>query len=176
MRAAARVAHIIDGDSLSMNRVGFNVDWRRLHKYACAAHPLDVTTLNFNGVEYFKEDGNSQNRRLLDYLSMNGFRVKSSPANLAAEGAVQRARLHVMVGLTIDMLLAANSGMQEVIVWSGDGAMVPAVEAAQKLGASVTVIAVDAYCSNALKIEADNFIDLGTLRGSIERVTTGSVA
>ena len=165
-RAAARVAVFIDGDAMTPDRTGFRVDWKRLREREIAAHPEDITTFSWHGVEYMKNDY-GQNRPLIDFLSGNGYRVRPTQADLDAAGAIQKARQHVMVTLAVHTMLAVRAGVQEVVLWAGDGVMVPVVTACQDCGASVTIIGAGAWCSNALKAAADNFVDVTSLRGEI---------
>lgn len=69
------------------------------------------------------------------------------------------------VGIVIDAIRTAGSGVDAIVLVSGDGDFVPLVEYLKNQGKRTEVIAFDKTCSSQLKDIADDFIDLGSKTG-----------
>ena len=168
MRGAARVAVFIDGESMQSAFIGFRIDWKRFRQREVDAFPDDVTSFRYHGVEVFR-DGVSQQRKVLDWLEDHGYRVEIIDADASVPDSIRRCRNRVLVGMAVAMMRAAVNH-HEIIIWSGDAALIPAVAAMQQAGAVVTVIYPRAACAEPLRRQADHFIDMVELQGLIEQL------
>lgn len=164
-----RVAVFFDGDTLQQKQLLFRLDWAKVPSSPINGEPNDVITLTYSIIETFR-DGQSSMRRLLDYLDAHGFRMIIHDADVADDGSIRRARNCMLVALTAAMMTAARTA-HEVVLWSGDSALMPAVAAMQAAGIRVTVVYPDKGCASALRRQADRFIDLTACRPDLELVS-----
>lgn len=67
------------------------------------------------------------------------------------------------VGIAVDMISMAPK-LDVVVLVSGDGDFIPALEHVRKFGCQVEVVAFDETCSQRLRNVADDFIDLSSSR------------
>lgn len=108
-------------------------------------------------------------RRLFDWLDYNGYAVTTK---LLAEPAGRRlTRPSMAVDIAIDML-SMSQFLDRMVLISGDGDLKRAVDAVQRRGVNVTVASTiqprPALIADALRRQADLFLDLAALRPMIE--------
>lgn len=162
-----RVAVFIDGDSLHKfsRSEKFDVDFKRLREMY--QQITDTVTLEYYAVEVM--DGEvSQLRKLLDWLEMNGFRLRCIEADANANDSVRVARAELVVWLALEMAAAAKRA-DRIVVWTSDRALVRAIAAAQEAGAAVTLVSDRTMVSGSLLRAPDVFTDARSLRGLIEQ-------
>lgn len=169
-----RTGIFIDGPNLhhAARSIGLQIDFDRL---------LDEvrSRCRLVGALYFSctRDGEEGEPlwKFLTRLGHTGWRLMLRPGreHRDSTGSV-RVKDSVDVDLAVEMVLQAGR-LDHVILFSGDGDYIPAVEAAQRLGARVTVVSTVAGgagvspASPALVECADEFVDLRDLAPHIER-------
>lgn len=164
-----RIALFIDGVNLhhTARNLGFEIDYKRLlsefERIGSIVRPYFYTSL--------REGEVSGVRQLIDWLDFNGFAVRTkSIKDYEDEG--KRSRRSIGVDLAVDMIEIAPR-VDDIFLFSGDGDFRALVEAIQRLGVRVTVVSslqtTPAMASDELRRQADAFLDLATLRKSIER-------
>lgn len=164
-----RRALFIDGANLdrTARNLGFEIDYKRL-----------LLEFGRSGVmvrSYFylaiRESAAGGVQRLTDWLEVNRFTVRTKLIK-RHEDEGRRSRRSIGMDLAIDALEIAPQ-LDELFRFSGDGDFHALVEAVQRLGVRVTVVSsvstTPAMASEELKRQADEFLELATLRSSIQR-------
>lgn len=164
-----RIALFIDGVNLhhTARNLGFEIDYKRLlsefERIGSIVRPYFYTSL--------REGEVSGVRQLIDWLDFNGFAVRTK-SRKDYENEAKRSRRSIGVDLAVDMIEIAPR-VDDIFLFSGDGDFRALVEAIQRLGVRVTVVSslqtTPAMASDELRRQADAFLDLATLRESIER-------
>ena len=166
-----RIALFIDGVNLRLTagRLGFEIDYKRLlsefERFGSVVRPYFYSSL--------REDEVSGVRQLTDWLDFNGFTVRTKPIK-HYEDEGKRPRRSIGVELAVDAIEIAPR-VDDIFLFSGDGDFRALVETVQRLGVRVTVVSSvqtsPAMASDELRRQADAFLELATLRKSIERQT-----
>lgn len=112
-------------------------------------------------------------RPLVDWLNYNGFTLVTKPAKEYTDSMGNRkVKGNMDIELAVDAMAIA-SNVDHIVLFSGDGDFVPLVEYLQRKGARVSVVSTiksqPAMLSDALRRQADNFIELDDLRETIGR-------
>lgn len=164
-----RIALFIDGVDLHLTSqiLGFEIDYKRLifefERYGSVVR------------SYFYIPDASDSRQLAEWLSYNGFMVRTSPSGQEDPAAkrVGRSR-NIGVSLVVDALEIARE-VDGIFLFSGDGNFRALVQGLQRLGVRVTVVSSvktrPAAVSDGLRRQADAFLELETLKASIGRQT-----
>ena len=171
MEMTRRIALFIDGANLhhTAGSLGFEIDYKRLlsefERFGSIVRPYFYSSL--------RESEVSGVRHLTDWLDFNGFTVRTKPIkNYEDEG--KRSRRSIGVDLAVDAIEIAPR-VDHIFLFSGDGNFRALVETVQRLGVRVTVVSsvqtAPAMASDELRKQADAFLELATLRKSIERQT-----
>jgi uncharacterized LabA/DUF88 family protein len=167
-----RIALFIDGVNLhqTARNLGFEIDYKRLlsefERFGSIVRPYFYSAIREGEVT-------SRDRHLTDWLGSNGFTVRTrSIKHYEDEG--KRSRRSIGVDLAVDALEIAPR-VDDIFLFSGDGDFRALVETVQRLGVRVTVVSsvqtTPAMASDELRRQADAFLELATLRRSIERQT-----
>ena len=169
----AKSALFIDGQGLvsTARALGFEVDFKRLIAMFEKGHTL-------LRAYFYASAGPSGEydtaRPLLDWLEYNGFTVRTTvePEHGNQEGR-RRTRQRMRIDLTVDAMETAKY-LENAFLFSGDGDYRALVEALQRRGVRVTVISSlrprpTPMIADALRRQADLFIELDTLRSAIAR-------
>lgn len=174
-----RIGLFIDGTNLfaATKGLGFTVDFRRLMTYFRSKGHL-VRALYYTTV--FEDQEYNSIKPLLDWLDYNGFTVVSKPVKEFTDLYGRRkAKGNMDVDLAIDVMLLAEH-LDHIVLFSGDGDFRSLVEAVQSKGKRVSVVSTlhssPPMIADELRRQADQFVDLVTLQGSIERVSSPSDA
>ena len=167
-----KVALFIDGANLyaTARTLDFEIDYRRLLRdfkqksYLLRAY---YYTALADDQEY------SSIRPLIDWLDYNGYRVVTKPTKEFTDAQGRRkVKGNMDIELAVDMFEAAEH-VDHLVLFSGDGDFRSLVQAIQRKGRKVSVVSTlsvqPPMISDDLRRQADNFIDLNTLRGSIGR-------
>ncbi|NOG70459.1 NYN domain-containing protein [Roseicella sp. DB1501] len=164
-----RLAVFIDGANLyaSAKALGFQIDYSRLLEYFRTQGAL-VRALYYTGVQT-DADNYTPLQRLIDYLAYNGYSVVTKPAKefTAPDGQV-RTKGNMDVDLAVDMMEMA-SGLDHIILMSGDGDFRPLVASVQRKGVRVTVISSRDVLADELRRQADAYVGIEDLRAVIGR-------
>lgn len=167
-----KIALFIDGANLyaTSRALGFDIDYRKLlssfQKRGYLIRAYYYTAL-VEDQEY------SSIRPLIDWLDYNGFKVVTKPAKEFTDSTGRRKiKGNMDIELTVDALELAEY-VDHYVIFSGDGDFRTLVEALQRRGRKVSIISTMAsqppMISDDLRRQADNFIDLMSLRGELGR-------
>ncbi|WP_102957813.1 NYN domain-containing protein [Mangrovicella endophytica] len=167
-----KIALFIDGANLyaTSRGLGFDIDYKKMllafqkRGYLLRAH---YYTALIEDQEY------SSIRPLIDWLDYNGYRVVTKPAK---EFTDQTGRRKVKGNMDIELAIDAmelSDTVDHFVLFSGDGDFRSLVEALQRKGRKVSVVSTlqtqPPMISDDLRRQADNFIDLASLRAEIGR-------
>jgi len=165
-----RIVLMLDGANLhhTVRNLGFEVDFKRIleefDKFGTIVRAYFYTAT--------KEDDHAQ--PLLDWLDYNGFTVRTKLARERDDGdGRRRIRRSIGVDLAVDALEITRH-VDRMFLFSGDGDFRRIVEGVQRLGITVTVVSsirtTPPMAANELRRQADHFIEIDTIRRSIERL------
>jgi uncharacterized LabA/DUF88 family protein len=171
-----KVVIFIDGANLySASRgLNFDIDYRRLlnlFRSKCRLiRAFYYTALN-------DEEKFSPIKPLVDWLDYNGYTMITKPTKEFTDTmGRRRVKGNMDIELAIDMLEAANVGVDHMFLFSGDGDFRRLVEAVQRRMVRVTVVSTlrstPPMASDDLRRQADRFIDLMEFHDSIMRQHT----
>jgi uncharacterized LabA/DUF88 family protein len=165
-----KTALFIDGGNLhaTARALGFDIDFRRL---LLEFQTKGAVVRAFFYKTIFEEDGFSTIRPLLDWLDYNGYTVVTKATRGFADGAGHRkAKGNMDIELAVDAMDLAGH-VDQIVLFSGDGAFRPLVEAIQRRAVRVTVVSTVSttppLIASELRRRADAFIDLKTLRAKV---------
>ena len=167
-----KIALFIDGANLyaTSRALGFDIDYRKL-------------LANFQGRGYLlrayyytalvEDQEYSSIRPLIDWLDYNGFKVVTKPAKEFTDSTGRRKiKGNMDIELTVDALELAED-VDHYVIFSGDGDFRTLVEALQRRGRKVSIVSTMAsqppMISDDLRRQADNFIDLMSLKSELGR-------
>ncbi|WP_367715273.1 NYN domain-containing protein [Nitratireductor sp. GISD-1A_MAKvit] len=170
-----KIALFIDGANLyaTSRALGFDIDYRKLlssfqeRGYLLRAY---YYTALVEDQEY------SSIRPLIDWLDYNGYKVVTKPAKEFTDSAGRRKiKGNMDIELAIDALELSDV-VDHYVVFSGDGDFRTLVEALQRKGRKVSVVSTiqsqPPMIADDLRRQADNFIDLSSLRDEVGRATS----
>jgi uncharacterized LabA/DUF88 family protein len=151
-------------------RVGVFVDVQNLYYSAKNLYQakvnfgalLQYTVSNrklIRAIAYVIRGPQSDDDNFFSALEHQGFEIKAKDLQVYAGG---NKKGDWDVGLVIDAIKMANN-LDVVILISGDGDYVPAVEYLQYHGVLVEVAAFGETCSTKLKEAADDFVDISKM-------------
>ena len=167
-----KIALFIDGANLyaTSRALGFDIDYRKLlssfQKRGYLVRAYYYTAL-IEDQEY------SSIRPLIDWLDYNGFKVVTKPAKEFTDSTGRRKiKGNMDIELTVDALELAEY-VDHYVIFSGDGDFRTLVEALQRRGRKVSIVSTMAsqppMISDDLRRQADNFIDLMSLKSELGR-------
>ena len=167
-----KIALFIDGANLyaTSRALGFDIDYRKLlssfQKRGYLVRAYYYTSL-VEDQEY------SSIRTLIDWLDYNGFKVVTKPAKEFTDSTGRRKiKGNMDIELTVDALELAEY-VDHYVIFSGDGDFRTLVEALQRRGRKVSIVSTMAsqppMISDDLRRQADNFIDLMSLKSELGR-------
>jgi uncharacterized LabA/DUF88 family protein len=167
-----KIALFIDGANLyaTSRALGFDIDYRKLlssfQKRGYLIRAYYYTAL-VEDQEY------SSIRPLIDWLDYNGFKVVTKPAKEFTDSTGRRKiKGNMDIELAVDAL-ELSEHVDHYVIFSGDGDFRTLVEALQRRGRKVSIVSTMAsqppMISDDLRRQADNFIELMTLRGELGR-------
>ncbi|EKF20394.1 NYN domain-containing protein [Nitratireductor pacificus] len=170
-----KIALFIDGANLyaTSRALGFDIDYRKLlssfreRGYLLRAY---YYTALVEDQEY------SSIRPLIDWLDYNGYKVVTKPAKEFTDSAGRRKiKGNMDIELAIDALELSDV-VDHYVIFSGDGDFRTLVEALQRKGRKVSVVSTiqsqPPMIADDLRRQADNFIDLVSLRDMVGRATS----
>ena len=167
-----RMALFIDGPNLhaTARALGFDIDFKRLLMEFEGRGSL-LRALYYTPVSEDQEFPSI--RPLIDWLGYNGYTVITKASKeIADAGGRRRIRSSLDIELTVDaMELAVH--LDEIVLFSGNGAFRPLVESLQRRGLRVTVASTISsqppIAAEELRRQADGFIDIADLQTRIGR-------
>ena len=167
-----KIVLFIDGANLyaTSKAIGVDIDYRRL----LAEFNGRAYLLRANYYTALVEDQEySSIRPLIDWLDYNGFTVVTKPAKEFTDAMGRRkVKGNMDIELTVDALELAEY-VDHYVIFSGDGDFRTLVEALQRRGRKVSIVSTMAsqppMISDDLRRQADNFIDLMSLKSELGR-------
>jgi uncharacterized LabA/DUF88 family protein len=167
-----RVALFIDGVSLhaTSRTLGFDIDFKRLLKEFEHCGSL---LRAFYYTSMIEDREYSSIRPLTDWLSYNGYTVVTKAVKEFTDASGRRkVKGNMDIELAVDAMALANQ-IDEMVLFSGDGAFRYLVEAIQRRGVRVTVISTIStqppVIADELRRQADVFTDLAGFRSKLSR-------
>lgn len=167
-----KIALFIDGTNLHATgrALGFDIDFKRL---LAEFRSRSMLVRAFFYTTVFEDDAFSTIRPLLDWLDYNGYTVvtKTTKEFIDANGH-RKIKGNMDVELAVDAMELADH-VDQAVLFSGDGAFRPLIQALQRRGVRVTVVSSMAsnppMVASELRRQADAFEDLRDLRSRIGR-------
>ena len=172
MSSDGQIALFIDGANLyaTAKALGFGIDYDRLLK---EFQSRGTFVRAFYYTTIIEDQENSSIRPLLDWLDYNGYTVVTKVAKEYFDANGRRKIKGSMdIELTVDAMELAER-IDEMVLFSGDRAFRPLVEAMQRRGVRVTVVSTTStqppMIADELRRQSDLFTDLIELRPLIAR-------
>ena len=167
---SGKSALLIDGQSLrhSARALNFEVDYRFLFA------EFDRRTPILRAYYYTTVSEQEPIAPLLDWLEYNGYTVRTKPVREYDDGEGRRRTKRSMgIELAVDAMEIAQH-VEAIFLFSGDGDFRSLVQALQRRGVFVTVVSSlrtrpAPMIADELRRQADVFLELDDLRGSIAR-------
>ncbi|MBO6815080.1 MAG: NYN domain-containing protein [Rhizobiaceae bacterium] len=167
-----KLALFIDGANLyaTSKSLGFDIDYKRMlghfQKQAYLLRAYYYTAL-VEDQEY------SSIRPLIDWLDYNGYTVVTKPVKEFTDATGRRkVKGNMDIELAVDAMHLSES-VDHIVLFSGDGDFRYLVEALQRKGRKVSVVSTvktqPPMIADDLRRQADNFIELTTLKQEIGR-------
>ncbi|MCH7878400.1 MAG: NYN domain-containing protein [candidate division Zixibacteria bacterium] len=167
-----RIGLFIDGANLyaTARALGFDIDYKRLLEYFKAEGRF-IRAMYYTAL--LEDQEYSPIRPLVDWLDYNGYTMVTKPTKEFTDSTGRRkVKGNMDVEITVDIMEMSKT-LDHVVLFSGDGDFRRLVEAAQRIGARVSVVSTirsqPSMVADELRRQADVFIDLFDIRSSIER-------
>lgn len=166
------VALFIDGVSLhaTSRTLGFDIDFKRLLK---EFEDRGSLLRAFYYTSMIEDQEYSSIRPLTDWLSYNGYTVVTKAVREFTDASGRRkAKGNMDIELAVDAMALADQ-IDQMVLFSGDGAFRYLVEAIQRRGVRVTVVSTIStqppVIADELRRQADVFTDLAGFRSKLSR-------
>ena len=167
-----KIAVFIDGANLyaTSRALGFDIDYRKLLSYF---REQGYLLRAYYYTALVEDQEYSSIRPLIDWLDYNGYTVVTKAAREFTDSAGRRKiKGNMDMELAIDALEIAQMA-DHVVLFSGDGDFRSLVAALQRRGRRVTVASTittqPPMVADDLRRQADNFLDLGSLKDVVGR-------
>ena len=167
-----KIALFIDGANLyaASKSLGFDIDYRKL---LTAFSKRGYLLRAYYYTALIEDQEYSSIRPLIDWLDYNGYRVVTKAAKEFTDSMGRRkVKGNMDIELAIDAMEQAET-IDHLVLFSGDGDFTKLVEALQRKGRKVSVVSSVAtqppMIADDLRRQADNFIDLVSLKAEIGR-------
>jgi len=166
------VALFIDGVSLhaTSRTLGFDIDFKRLLK---EFEDRGSLLRAFYYTSMIEDQEYSSIRPLTDWLSYNGYTVVTKAVKEFTDASGRRkVKGNMDIELAVDAMALADQ-IDQMVLFSGDGAFRYLVEAIQRRGVRVTVVSTIStqppVIADELRRQADVFTDLAGFRSRLSR-------
>jgi len=166
------VALFIDGISLhaTSRTLGFDIDFKRLLK---EFEDRGSLLRAFYYTSMIEDQEYSSIRPLTDWLNYNGYTVVTKAVKEFTDASGRRKMKGNMdIELAVDAMALADQ-IDQMVLFSGDGAFRYLVEAIQRRGVRVTVVSTIStqppVIADELRRQADVFTDLAGFRSKLSR-------
>ena len=167
-----QIALFIDGANLhaTARTLGFDIDYRRLLKEFEGRGSL-LRAFYYTAI--IEDQEYSSVRPLTDWLSYNGYTVITKAVKEFTDASGRRnVKGNMDVELAVDAMDLADQ-IDQMVLFSGDGAFRSLVEAVQRRGVRVTVVSTISsrppMIADELRRQADVFADLAELQSKLGR-------
>jgi uncharacterized LabA/DUF88 family protein len=172
------VALFIDGVSLhaTSRTLGFDIDFKRLLK---EFEDRGSLLRAFYYTSMIEDQEYSSIRPLTDWLSYNGYTVVTKAVKEFTDASGRRkVKGNMDIELAVDAMALADQ-IDQMVLFSGDGAFRYLVEAIQRRGVRVTVVSTIStqppVIADELRRQADVFTDLAGFRSKLSRAPSARV-
>jgi uncharacterized LabA/DUF88 family protein len=166
------IALFIDGTNLhaTAKALGFDIDYRRLLEEFEGRGTL-LRAFYYTAI--IEDQEYSSIRPLTDWLNYNGYTVVTKMTKEFVDAGGRRKRKGNMdIELAVDAMELAGQ-IDQMVLFSGDGAFRSLVEAVQRRGVRVTVVSTISsqppMIADELRRQADVFTDLVELQSKLGR-------
>lgn len=167
-----KIALFIDGSNLysTARSLNFDIDYKKLYQvFANEARLVRA----FYYTALIEDQEYSPLRPLIDWLDYNGYTMVTKPAKEFTDGSGRRKlKGNMDIELAVDMMELSDK-IDHAVLFSGDGDFRSLVEAVQRRGVRITVISSirvqPSMIADELRRQADQFVDISTLRNRIAR-------
>jgi len=177
-KSTEKTALFIDGANLykAARVLGFDIDYKQLLSIAKDETML-VRAFYFTSIQEEKDQDYSPLRPLIDWLDYNGYTMITKISREFVDGqGKKRYRGSTDIELAVEILTLAEH-LDHIILFSGNGDFRRVIEAAQAKGTRVTIVSSiktnPPMIADEIRRQADNFIDLVNLEGTIGRASGG---
>ena len=167
-----KISLFIDGANLfaTSKNLGFDIDYRKLLKYFQGQGYL-LRAYYYTAL--IEDQEYSSIRPLIDWLDYNGYRVVTKAAKEYTDaGGRRKIKGNMDIELAVDAMEQADTA-DHLVIFSGDGDFTSLVAALQRRGRKVSVVSSvstqPAMIADCLRRQADNFIDIASLKREIGR-------
>lgn len=167
-----RIALFIDGANLhaTARTLGFDIDFKRLLK---EFEDRGSLLRAFYYTSMIEDQEYSSIRPLTDWLSYNGYTVVTKAVKEFTDASGRRkVKGNMDIELAVDAMALADQ-IDQMVLFSGDGAFRYLVEAIQRRGVRVTVVSTIStqppVIADELRRQADVFTDLAGFRSKLSR-------
>ena len=172
MSSQERIAVFIDGVNLNATAkaLAFDIDYKRLLRHFAQQGQL-VRAYYYTVL--IDDDAYSSIRPLIDWLDYNGYAVVTKATKEFVDSLGRRkVKGNMNIELAVNAMETAGH-IDHMVLFSGDGDFRSLVAAIQRKGVRVSVISTittrPPMIADELRRQADEFIDLVNLAGSIGR-------
>jgi uncharacterized LabA/DUF88 family protein len=169
---SSNIALFIDGANLyaTAKTLGFDIDYKRLLKEFQSRGTL-LRAFYYTAI--IEDQEYSSIRPLIDWLDYNGYTVVTKPVKEFTDASGRRkVKGNMDIELAVDAMDIAGQ-IDQMVLFSGDGAFRSLVEAVQRRGVRVTVISTIStqlpMIADELRRQADVFTDLAELKSKLSR-------
>ncbi|MCR9139087.1 MAG: NYN domain-containing protein [Alphaproteobacteria bacterium] len=167
-----KISLFIDGANLfaTSKNLGFDIDYRKLLTYFQSRGYL-LRAYYYTAL--VEDQEYSSIRPLIDWLDYNGYRVVTKPAREYTDSSGRRKiKGNMDIELAVDAMEQADT-TDHLVIFSGDGDFASLIAALQRRGRKVSVVSSvatqPAMIADNLRRQADNFIDIVSLKDDIGR-------
>lgn len=167
-----KIALFIDGANLyaTSRALGFDIDYKKMLSFF---HTQGYLLRAYYYTALIEDQEYSSIRPLIDWLDYNGYRVITKPTKEFTDASGRRkVKGNMDMELAVDAMELSNT-VDHMVLFSGDGDFRYLVEALQRKGRKVTVISTTktnpAMIADELRRQADNFVELTSLKSEIGR-------
>ncbi|WP_136658640.1 NYN domain-containing protein [Nitratireductor sp. XY-223] len=167
-----KISLFIDGANLyaTAKSLGFDIDYRKL---LTAFQGRGYLLRAYYYTALIEDQEYSSIRPLIDWLDYNGYRVVTKPAKEFTDaGGRRKIKGNMDIELAVDAMEQSET-VDHLVIFSGDGDFKSLVAALQRRGRKVSIVSTlatqPAMIADCLRRQADNFIDLASLKSEIGR-------
>ncbi|MEX3008144.1 NYN domain-containing protein [Hoeflea sp. TYP-13] len=167
-----KISLFIDGANLyaTAKSLGFDIDYRKL---LTAFQGRGYLLRAYYYTALIEDQEYSSIRPLIDWLDYNGYRVVTKPAKeFTDSGGRRKIKGNMDIELAVDAMEQSET-VDHLVIFSGDGDFKSLVAALQRRGRKVSIVSTlatqPAMIADCLRRQADNFIDLASLKDEIGR-------
>ncbi len=167
-----KISLFIDGANLyaTAKSLGFDIDYRKLLQ---AFQGRGYLLRAYYYTALIEDQEYSSIRPLIDWLDYNGYRVVTKPAKeFTDSGGRRKIKGNMDIELAVDAMEQSDTA-DHLVIFSGDGDFTSLVAALQRRGRKVSIVSTLAtqpsMIADCLRRQADNFIDLVSLKSEIGR-------